>query len=215
MGQAMRMIKYDRAGNLANAVPALEFQGTPLEWHRLDDGVMGGRSETVHQAAGHGLHFCGTLNTEGGGFVSIRSPLQSESMPKEMEAIRLKFRGDGKTYKFIMSNGSPSGGPFAKNPSWQADIPTEARSETDAMQETTIPLRSLKPSFGGSVSSHSNVHFDQTEMRQIGFMLSLNLSDGTPNPKETFGDGIFSFSLLIESIDPVLSSIAPGENKEL
>jgi hypothetical protein len=38
-------------------------------------------------------------------------------------------------------------------------------------------------------------------MKQLGLMLSLRLSDGSPNPKETFGEGIFDFSLFVESIE--------------
>lgn len=41
MGQAMRMMKYDRAANERNAVGALNFVDHALHWYRLDDGVMG------------------------------------------------------------------------------------------------------------------------------------------------------------------------------
>lgn len=34
-------------------------------------------------------------------------------------------------------------------------------------------------------------------------MLSLKLSNGDPNPVETYGSGIFPFSLRIRSIEPV------------
>jgi len=34
------MMKYDRASNIANAVPRLEFNGASLAWHRLDDGEL-------------------------------------------------------------------------------------------------------------------------------------------------------------------------------
>jgi len=41
-------------------------------------------------------------------------------------------------------------------------------------------------------------------MRQIGLMLSLKLSDGSANPKESFGEGIFPFSLIVESLEIVV-----------
>jgi len=41
-------------------------------------------------------------------------------------------------------------------------------------------------------------------MRQIGVMLSLKRSDGSDNPIETFGTGIFPFSLEILSIQPIV-----------
>jgi hypothetical protein len=43
-------------------------------------------------------------------------------------------------------------------------------------------------------------------MMQIGLMLSLYLSDGRPNPKETFGEGVFPFSLHVKSIEPVMKA---------
>lgn len=208
MGQAVRTLKYDRAANEANALTALQWtDNVPLQWFRLDDGVMGGQSETVHESK-DGLHFTGTINTSGGGFASVRAPI--EHIPKNSNAIRLKFRGDGKTYKLLLSDGKPStGSPFAKSPSWQADIATENRSDNQEWQEKTIPFSTLLPAFGGraenrpDVERHKAYKFHPGEMRQIGLMLSLRLSDGSPNPVETFGEGIFPFSLYVKSIEPV------------
>jgi len=46
---------------------------------------------------------------------------------------------------------------------------------------------------------------DPSQMREMGFMLSLRLADGRPNPKETFGEqgSIFPFSLVVQSIEPL------------
>lgn len=208
MGQAVRSLKYDRAANEAAAIPALQWAGVPIKWHRLDDGVMGGRSETVHEAKDGPLHFSGTINTSGGGFASIRAPIQH--IPTGSDAIRLVFRGDGKTYKLLLSDGNPStGSPFAKTPSWQVDIPTEDRMNSAEWQEISISFSKLLPAFGGraedrpSAEEHAGYKFHPAEMRQIGLMLSLRLSDGSPNPVETFGSGIFPFSLYVKSIEPV------------
>jgi hypothetical protein len=203
MGQAVRIMKYDRATNERNAIGALHFLEQALSWHRLDDGVMGGQSATSHSYLEDGaLHFSGSINTSGGGFCSIRAPL-TEGLPPNTEAISLRLQGDGKTYKLTLTDGSKS----MRNPSWQADIPTKA----DGKEETiAIPLASLKPSWGGGPMSQptaderAKVEFKAETMRQIGVMLSLNLSDGSPNPVETFGEGIFDFSLRIKSIQPIV-----------
>mmetsp|Transcript_41470 Transcript_41470/g.60830 ORF Transcript_41470/g.60830 Transcript_41470/m.60830 type:complete len:285 (-) Transcript_41470:542-1396(-) len=220
MGQAVRVMKYDRAANVANAIPVLDLLGSPLRWHRLDDGVMGGRSETLHtieqgeDGAGAGLHFTGTINTDGGGFTSVRAPI--EALSKETTGIKLKLRGDGKTYKLLLSSGKSSGSPFSRAPSWQVDIPTEKKEFCDgdaAFQETTISFDTLKPSFGPrspSKEEASKYKFDPTEMTEIGIMLSLLLSDGSPNPKETFGEGIFPFSLFVKLIEPI--TVSPSES---
>ena len=210
MGQAVRVMKYDRASNEAGAISSLDMLGNSLSWYRLDDGVMGGQSETLHSNERGGLHFSGTINTNGGGFTSIRAKIPEELI-KDVKAIRLRYRGDGKTYKLILSDGKGLiGGPFVRTPSWQIDLPTLNQHESGDCQEIDIPLNSLLPAWGGRPSSKPSVveqqkhKFDPKEMREIGFMLSLKLSDGTPNPKETFGEGIFPFSLLIESIEPIL-----------
>ena len=88
------------------------------------------------------------------------------------------------------------------SPSWQIDLPTRKLDKSDESQVSTLPLKSFIPSFGGrSMSTSSNYEFDIREMKQLGLMLSLKLSDGSSNPKETFGEGRFPFSLSVESIE--------------
>lgn len=215
----MRMMSYDRAANERAAIPVLSIaarssskqgqpaiQQTPMQWFRLDDGVMGGQSETTHQAINAQiLHFTGTINTNGGGFASIRSKIPEAIFDATTTiGVRIRCRGDGKTYKFLMSEGTRNAGaPMSRTPSWQADIRTKNDGE---WQEVVIPFDTLLPSFGGGAaragSKENNHKFDPTSMREIGFMLSLRLSNGSPNPKETFGEGIFPFSLHVKSVEP-------------
>lgn len=209
MGQAVRVMRYDRAGNEAAALPALELLGKGLKWFRLDDGVMGGQSETTHSSEKDGLHFSGNINTDGGGFCSIRSKME-QGFDEAVTGIRLKLTGDGKTYKFTLSDGNSStGGPFGRSPNWQVDLPTSGKE-----QEVVVPFSSLKPAFGGRQSSKPSAEemakytFVPSSMREIGLMLSLRLSDGSPNPKQTFGEGLFPFSLQIKSIEPVVGTAA-------
>jgi len=210
MGQAMRMARYDRAANEANSIQALNFLNQNLSWHRLDDGVMGGMSETIHASSQGTLNFRGTINTQGGGFTSIRAPLPS-GISEEVEAIRIRYRGDGKTYKVLLSDGNKStGGPFSRSPTWQADLPTEKRQGTESeCEEKTIPLDSFLPTFGPRTPSPEEtkqLKLDPKDINLIGFMLSLKLSDGSSNPPETFGTGIFDFALDVESISAVLKN---------
>ena len=207
----MRMARYDRAANVAAAIPSpLTFGETRLNWHRLDDGVMGGRSETTHAAievAGRpGIHFAGTINTNGGGFASIRAPFEAGGLSGDISSLRIKFRfrGDGRTYKVLLSDGGSSG-PMGGSPSWQVDLPTKKLGPEDEAQVATLPLESFVPSYGGRAAlkkeERSKFKFHASEMKQLGLMLSLRLSDGSPNPKVTFGEGEFDFSLFVESIE--------------
>jgi len=208
MGQVLRMMKYDQADNLAKAFPSpFTLNNTKLLFSRLDDGVMGGKSITNMDqaqaaAAGAALLFAGTINTDGGGFASIRSPLEN-SLPKDAKGLKLKYKGDGKTYKVLLSK-KGAGGPFAKDPSWQADLATTKSSDDDAISEAILPYESFVPSFGGGGKSRhdmSSFVFHQEEMGQMGLMLSLKLSCGKSNPVETYGEGIFDFKLEIHEID--------------
>lgn len=217
MGQAVTMMKYDRAANERNAVAALHLASYSLSWHRLDDGVMGGQSETTHCTSSDGkLVFKGTINSNGGGFASIRTPIPDGVFTKYTTGIKLRYKGDGKTYKFILNDGNRSaGGPFGRSPSWQVDLPTVA----DEWRETILSFKDLLPSFGGGTRNRSfeqgktNYRFDATEMRQMGLMLSLRRSNGDANPIETFGEGVFPFRLEVASIEPVKKEVK--EQKDL
>lgn len=204
MGQAMRMVKYDRAANERNAVSALKMASHSLSWYKLDDPVMGGQSHTEHTVEDGYLHFKGTINTNGGGFASIRSAIPETIDLSSCKGLRLRIQGDGKTYKFFMTDGS-RGGPMSRNPSWQMDVPTNNNNSDGEWQDVEIPFDQLSPSFGPRTPSDASQYkFDCKEMKEMGLMLSLKLADGSPNPKETFGEGIFLFSLKVESIDSIL-----------
>jgi hypothetical protein len=198
-------MRYDRSTNEAAAISALELLGQNLHWFRLDDGVMGGQSETFQLKESKVLHFQGRINTDGGVFCSIRAKLP-QCLDRDVLGVRLKVIGDGKTYKLTLSDGKAStGGPFGRTPSWQINLPTVNGKE----QSVVLPLVDMKPSFAGRSSSRSSdadlasYKLDIRSIQEIGLMLSLKLSDGSPNPKETFGEGIFPFSLRVESIEPV------------
>lgn len=204
-----RAMTYDIAKNQRNAVSILKIDGKPLNWFQLDDGVMGGQSQTELNllVEDDKLHFRGTINCNGGGFTSIRATLPEGALASDKTGLKIRYRGDGKTYKVIISN-AERGGPFSKTPSWQTDLPTtnkQGKKKND-WDETIISFADLVPAYGGGPRSQPSEEekkqcvFDPLEMKEIGLMLSLRLSDGTPNPLETFGEGIFPFSLLLDSI---------------
>jgi len=163
---------------------------------------MGGQSETLHTSTDTGeLHFTGQINTNGGGFTSIRSPIEG-GLASDTAAIRVSYIGDGKTYKVLFSDGNKFAfGPSRRSPSWQTDLPTK----NDGSEETIIiSFDSLVPSLqGGPIKTDAKL--DPSEVKEIGIMLSLKLSSGESNPVETYGTRIFPFSLKILSIETVCS----------
>lgn len=70
-----------------------------VRWQVVNDTVMGGRSESGFVVENGELQFSGQLNTNGGGFASLRSNRQDWNLT-EFSVVRLKVRGDGRTYRF-------------------------------------------------------------------------------------------------------------------
>jgi hypothetical protein len=169
--------------------------------------VMGGRSNThveIPTDSGVPCLFTGTINTNGGGFCSIRANLE-KSLPDDAKGFKIKYKGDGNTYKILLSKGQGAGGPMSKNPSWQADIPTTKNQ----MEEKVVTFDSFFPSFGGRRSLTEEemafYTFKPSEMAQLGIMLSLKLSNGESNPPETFGQSqsIFDFHFEVHELSIV------------
>jgi hypothetical protein len=163
------------------------------------------------------LHFKGIINTNGGGFASIRAKLPPNGLLLStktntlLQGIKVRYRGDGKTYKVLLGTGE-RGGPFSKTPNWQHDLPTtkttEEEEDKEKWEEVFLPFTAFQASFGGGPKrqptdeGRKQYVFDPTTIQEIGFMLSLKLSNGTPNPETTFGTGVFPFSLHVQSITP-------------
>ena len=71
-----------------------------LDWRVINDNVMGGRSLGDIARTGEFLSFSGSLNTNGGGFASIRVPARTV-LEDEAAGVRLRVRGDGRTYASV------------------------------------------------------------------------------------------------------------------
>ena len=68
-------------------------------WRTVDDRVMGGVSRSRMIPQERFASFQGTLSLENnGGFASVRSPELDERL-ENVDSIRLKVRGDGRTYQ--------------------------------------------------------------------------------------------------------------------
>ena len=74
-----------------------------LKWRAVNDDVMGGRSKGGFRLEERSLVFEGSTNTDGGGFSSIRSGVGRFDLGN-YDGIRLRVRGDGRTYTFRLTN---------------------------------------------------------------------------------------------------------------
>jgi hypothetical protein len=73
-------------------------------WHPLNDTIMGGRSSGACRISAAGLVLDALVVEEGGGFVSVRSPLFSPPLDlSAFSALRLDLAGDGRRYKLAVA----------------------------------------------------------------------------------------------------------------
>lgn len=68
-----------------------------LRWQIVNDTVMGGRSSSQIEEHAGAVRFSGYLNTNGGGFASIRSQRLNADL-SDASSIRIRVRGDGRRY---------------------------------------------------------------------------------------------------------------------
>lgn len=81
-------------------------------WHALNDPIMGGRSSgQVQVRSDTGLIFDGEVVEQGGGFISVRSPLLSPPLDLSGSAgIELQVAGEGRRFKLAVACADGVGG---------------------------------------------------------------------------------------------------------
>ena len=138
-------------------------------WRVINDGVMGGRSFGGPKFADGVMVFKGHINTNGGGFSSIRLEVEA-GLLTQAESLSLRIKSDGRAYKMsFRSDARHRGRPV----SFQAPIP---QTEAGQWREVRVPLSGLRASlFGQSVDGAS---FDTSKIWEIGFIIA----DGQDGP---------------------------------
>ncbi len=116
-------------------------------WHALNDPIMGGRSSgQVTISSDQGLLFEGEVVEQGGGFISVRSPLLSPPLDLDTTAgLTLVIAGDGRRFKLAIACADGVAGLTNLIPGglrWVTEFATEAEGWTTV----TIPWQQLRPS---------------------------------------------------------------------
>ena len=126
--------------------PVFDFRQAPgaevliAEWFSVDDRVMGGVSSSRVLASADGLVFTGDLSLEqNGGFASIRTRPRDYGLAGT-QALVLRVRGDGKTYKLGIRTDEAFDGV-----QYQAQFHTR----TAAWEDIRLPLARFEPRFRG------------------------------------------------------------------
>jgi len=113
-----------------------------LTWRVVNDDVMGGRSEGGFRLEERSLLFTGRTNTDGGGFSSIRSATRAFDL-EAYDGIRLRVRGDGRTYTFRLTTSDTRNG--RHQPSYWAEFGTRG----DGWEVIDVSFRRFRPRWRG------------------------------------------------------------------
>jgi len=150
----------------AMATPAqtlMDFsESDQIRWYAVNDSVMGGLSQGAPQRLDGQLRFSGVLSlANNGGFSSVRTDNQSFDL-SDIEALRLRVKGDGRSYQLRLATDAR----FRGSPvSYGASFSTEA----DHWIEVRIPLESLKPSYRGYQLDGPTLN--PSRVREIGLLI--------------------------------------------
>lgn len=138
-------------------------------WQTVNDGVMGGRSSGGSRFEDGYLVFEGNINTNGGGFSSIRARMERGAL-SDTDALKMKVRSDGRAYKITLRTGATFRG---RSVAFQAELPETPKGQ---WADIEIPYTDLEASiFGRPVSG---AQFNKSDAGLIGFILS----DGQDGP---------------------------------
>ena len=112
-------------------------------WTVVNDGVMGGLSNSDLELTEEGTAlFTGFVSLDNnGGFASVRAAFQSMDL-SAFEGVRLRIRGDGRTYQLRFRQDSSFDGV-----SYAAEFETTQGEWT----EVSLPLTRFQPTFRGRV----------------------------------------------------------------
>lgn len=126
----------------------------------INDGVMGGLSKWNLVLQDDTLIFSGNINTNGGGFTSIRKSLSPQIL-SEIDFIKLTLKGDSRSYKMTFRDS------YSTWISYQADIPSQKNWD---LEEISIPLSKLQANyFGRSIKTRA---FRKDQALELGFIIS-------------------------------------------
>ena len=113
-----------------------------LGWHTVNDNVMGGRSQGLVHIDDGILQFEGALNTNGGGFASIRRSIEPGTF-SHAAGLVLRVKSDGRGYRLTLRGEQQFRG---RAVSYQANFPTLPKGQ---WRDIRIEFDALKPSLFG------------------------------------------------------------------
>lgn len=141
------------------------------EWEVVNDGVMGGRSKGLVAVQDGALRFSGSLVTQGGGFTSVRTPVDLDL--SAYEGLELRVRGNGRSFELEVNDGRRYGwrpvsrrAPFETGEQWRI-----VRVPFSALRATVFGRRVEAPPVG--LSRIERIGFYILDGRDGPFLLEV------------------------------------------
>jgi hypothetical protein len=123
----------------------------------VNDGVMGGVSQSALRQDAQGMFFEGVVSLENnGGFASMRSMVQ---FPPSTQLLELVAKGDGKQYKLVLRTA------LAPRVNYAADFIAEPIWQTHQFN-----LNQFKPTFRGQAINAPTLSF--ADVIEVGILIS-------------------------------------------
>ena len=144
-----------------DSIVLVDFATAPAaDWFVVNDGVMGGVSSSTMQVIdGLGV-FTGVLSLDNnGGFASVRAVVESDL--SGFDGLRLRVRGDGRTYQVRLRTNDRFDGV-----AYRAEFATEPGEWITV----TIPFDRVVPTFRGYTPRNVGP-LNPGAIRQLGFLL--------------------------------------------
>ena len=149
----------------------MESAETVSMWRSVNDGVMGGLSSGGPSFEKDHMVFKGVINTDGGGFSSIRAQVAPNAFTN-MSGLKLRVKSDGRIYKATFRTNARYGW---REFSFQASLPVKASGE---WEDVIVRFSDLRASiFGRPVRG---AEFDPEKVQSVGIILA----DGQNGPFE-------------------------------
>jgi len=140
----------------------------PVNWAAVNDGVMGGLSQSWFEQVDGQARFTGELSLENnGGFASVRFANPSPDL-SEFSTLVLRVRGDGRDYQLRLRDDRRMDGV-----AWMSRFETTEGE----WQEIRLPLGEFTPTFRGRFVSGAG----QLRMDRI-YQVTVMLADKTSGP---------------------------------
>jgi len=172
-------------------------------WHALNDTIMGGRSSGSCRCGSAGLEFDASVVEEGGGFVSVRSPLFSPPLDlSAFAALELVLAGEGRRFKLAVACADGVAGLTELIPGglrWVREFGTEAEGFSRVRIGFDQLAASLRAKPIEAMPLGLPLQFDASRITRLQLLHSRFGDDGGPNPGFRAGP----LHLVIQSIHAV------------